>query len=166
MRSTLFWDITQRRVVIGYRRFGTTYPSHRQGWRSPRRTYFWPLKMGPIRCPETSVKYYQSPLCNIPEERRSQRVWSFAIKRLEAHALTTTAFCLKIINIWYMLTVWILMWFADCNTSQILFHLLSSPFWFQELVQSVVVFAPLPYRKSTFLFLFFSSFGKPFLSML
>jgi hypothetical protein len=28
IRSALFWDITQRRVVIIYRRFGTTYRSH------------------------------------------------------------------------------------------------------------------------------------------
>jgi hypothetical protein len=27
MRSVLFWDITQRTVVIPYRRFGTTYLS-------------------------------------------------------------------------------------------------------------------------------------------
>jgi hypothetical protein len=26
--SALFWDITRRRVVIVYRRFGTTYRSH------------------------------------------------------------------------------------------------------------------------------------------
>jgi hypothetical protein len=29
-----------------------------------------PLKMGPIRCPETSVRNYPSILHNIPEERR------------------------------------------------------------------------------------------------
>jgi hypothetical protein len=28
MRSSLFWDVTQPRVVIMYRRFGTTYRSH------------------------------------------------------------------------------------------------------------------------------------------
>jgi hypothetical protein len=33
-RSALFWDITQRRVVILYRRFGTTYMFHLQGSRS------------------------------------------------------------------------------------------------------------------------------------
>jgi hypothetical protein len=33
----------------------------------------WPLKMRPIRCPETSVKYYHSTLRNIPEERRSHQ---------------------------------------------------------------------------------------------
>jgi len=31
MRSALFRDVTQRRVVIPYRRFGTTYRFHRQG---------------------------------------------------------------------------------------------------------------------------------------
>jgi hypothetical protein len=30
----------------------------------------WPLKMGPIGCPETSVQNYHSTLRNIPEERR------------------------------------------------------------------------------------------------
>jgi hypothetical protein len=32
----------------------------------------WPLQMGPIRCPETSVKDYHSTLRYTPEERRSQ----------------------------------------------------------------------------------------------
>jgi hypothetical protein len=35
-RSTLFWDITQVRVVNPYRRFGTTYPSHLRSSSSPR----------------------------------------------------------------------------------------------------------------------------------
>jgi hypothetical protein len=34
MRTPLFWVITQRVVVISYRRFGTTYRSHRQGSRT------------------------------------------------------------------------------------------------------------------------------------
>jgi hypothetical protein len=34
MRSALFWSVTQRRVVIFYRRFGTTYLSQLQGPRS------------------------------------------------------------------------------------------------------------------------------------
>jgi hypothetical protein len=58
VRRALFGDITQRRVVILYRRFGTIYRFH------------WSLKMGRIRCPETSVKDYQSTLRKIPEERR------------------------------------------------------------------------------------------------
>ena len=35
---------------------------------------FWPLKMGPLGCPETSVMNYHSALRNIPEERRSHRI--------------------------------------------------------------------------------------------
>ena len=33
MRTALFWVITQRVVVIAYRRFGITYRSHIQGSR-------------------------------------------------------------------------------------------------------------------------------------
>jgi hypothetical protein len=38
MRTALFWVITQRAVVISYRRFGTIYRSHLQG------TRFWTLE--------------------------------------------------------------------------------------------------------------------------
>jgi hypothetical protein len=43
--------ITRRRVVIIYRRFGTTYRSHLHGSRFHLES--WPVKMGPI-----SVKYF------------------------------------------------------------------------------------------------------------
>jgi hypothetical protein len=36
LRSWLFWDITQRRLVVVYRRFGTTYRSHLLGPNIPR----------------------------------------------------------------------------------------------------------------------------------
>jgi hypothetical protein len=49
LRSAPFWGITQRRVLIIYRRFGTTYRS--------------------IRCLETSVKDYHSTLRYTPEQR-------------------------------------------------------------------------------------------------
>ena len=48
MMSSLSYDITQRSLVISYRRFGTAVP---------------------IGCPETSVSKYQSTLGNVPEER-------------------------------------------------------------------------------------------------
>jgi hypothetical protein len=38
MRSALFWAVTQRVVVIHYRRFGTAYPSHLHGSINPRKT--------------------------------------------------------------------------------------------------------------------------------
>jgi uncharacterized membrane protein YgcG len=66
--SVLFCDITQRRVVILYRRFGTTYQSHLQGSQTS-----WSSKMGLIPCPETSEKDYHTALRNTPEERRSHR---------------------------------------------------------------------------------------------
>jgi hypothetical protein len=44
LRSALFWDITQRRAVIPYRCFGTTYRSHLQELRNPRREL--PLEVG------------------------------------------------------------------------------------------------------------------------
>jgi len=42
-RSSVFWDVTQRGLVVNYRRFETTYRPHLQG------------SMGPICCSETSV---------------------------------------------------------------------------------------------------------------
>jgi hypothetical protein len=59
--------------IGSHRRFGTTYRSHLQGWTA------WPLKMGPIGFPETSVTNYQYTLRNIPEERRSH--WSLLTGR-------------------------------------------------------------------------------------
>ena len=53
--TALFWVITQRVIVISYRRFDTTYRSHLQ----------------PTRCPEMSVRNYHYSLCNSPEERNS-----------------------------------------------------------------------------------------------
>jgi hypothetical protein len=52
MRTAFFWAITQRVVVISYRRFGTR-----------------PLKMGPIGCPKISARIYHYTLRNIPEQR-------------------------------------------------------------------------------------------------
>jgi hypothetical protein len=39
-RSALFCDITHCLVVVMYRRFGRTYRSHCEGWRSPRRKFY------------------------------------------------------------------------------------------------------------------------------
>jgi len=30
VRASIFWNVTQRRLVVSYRRFGTTYCSHLQ----------------------------------------------------------------------------------------------------------------------------------------
>jgi hypothetical protein len=70
MRSALFWDVTRRRVVIVYRRLGTTYRSHHHGSRVRVGKDSWPVNMEPIYCPETSVNNYHTTPHNIPEERR------------------------------------------------------------------------------------------------
>jgi hypothetical protein len=44
--AMLLWDIMHRRVVILYRRFRTTYRSHLDGSRSPRRKDFLTLEDG------------------------------------------------------------------------------------------------------------------------
>ena len=36
MRSYFFWDFTQRELVVTYRWYGTTYPSHLKGSSGPR----------------------------------------------------------------------------------------------------------------------------------
>jgi hypothetical protein len=53
MRSALFWDITQRRVVILYRRFGTTYRPHFKG--QDVRPLKWGLKFLPTSTPQPWV---------------------------------------------------------------------------------------------------------------
>jgi len=55
--SALFGDFMQRRMVVSCRRFGTTHQSQLEGSNSS--LTIWPLKMGPIGCPETSVRNYQ-----------------------------------------------------------------------------------------------------------
>jgi hypothetical protein len=69
MRSALFWDFTQRRMIVCYRRFGTTYrPCHQVS----RSRLLDPWRWDPIGCPETSVTNYLSTLRKLPEEWRSQ----------------------------------------------------------------------------------------------
>jgi hypothetical protein len=80
MRSELFSDITQLRVVIMYRRFGTTSRSPLQ--RSRKSWTYSPLKMGPRGCPETSAQNYHSALRNIREERRSQHQHTYCHQSL------------------------------------------------------------------------------------
>ena len=70
--SVLFWNTAQRRVVIPYRRFGTTYQSHLEGSRKPNS---WPSTMGLVGCPHTSLSNYHHTLRNIPEHRRSRVLW-------------------------------------------------------------------------------------------
>jgi hypothetical protein len=91
MRAAPFWDITQRWVVILYRRFGTPYRSIFKGQEVFRKSSwtYWPLKMVPIGCTETSVHNYHSTLRNIPEESRSHLHCSGSLKsRKERYSCT------------------------------------------------------------------------------
>ena len=64
--TALLWIITQQVVVISYRRFGTTCRFHLQSSRIQERSL--PLKIGPIRRPETSARNCHYLLPNIREE--------------------------------------------------------------------------------------------------
>jgi hypothetical protein len=69
MSSALFWVVTQRIVAIPYRRFrdiGSIFKGLDSYWIS------WPLKMGPIVCPETSVTNYHYMPRKISKDRGSQ----------------------------------------------------------------------------------------------
>ena len=67
----LFSDSTQRRLIVSYGRFGTTYRTHHQGSSSETNAARL-LKMGSIGCPETSVRNYESTWRKIPKERRTR----------------------------------------------------------------------------------------------
>jgi hypothetical protein len=106
-RSSLFWDVTQRKVVVSYRRLGTTCRSHLQrSWTA------WPLKMEEIVCPETSVTKYQCTLLKIPKEGKSHLHRARSLKSANYDDLTiaklSTSFSallletvLVVINLYY-----------------------------------------------------------------
>jgi len=61
MRTTLFWVVTQRVVVISYRRFGTTYRSHLQrsrilGYYKASSGNFLPAFRDNLSIPSSGVK--------------------------------------------------------------------------------------------------------------
>jgi hypothetical protein len=76
LRSVPFWVITQRIVVIPYRRFRTTCRSHLQLSR----------RWGPISCPETSVSNYYWFLHNNLEERSSHLLRGGSLKSRKEHS--------------------------------------------------------------------------------
>jgi len=70
-----FRTVTQRRLIIIYRRFGKPIGHIFMGTLKYLRFPGillgpWPLKTEPVGCPETSAAKYQSVLRNIPEEGR------------------------------------------------------------------------------------------------
>lgn len=83
MRSGLFWDFTQRRIVVCCWRLGTAYWFHLQGWVSPRKTA-GPMKLGPTGCPETLVKT-TVPHCVLSQNRADLKVANVVEEILELH---------------------------------------------------------------------------------
>jgi hypothetical protein len=94
MRSALFCDVTQRRLVVIYRRCGTTY---------------WSLKMGPIGCPAMSVTNYESTVRKITEERRPHlhRGWSLKPLVLETSECEQTRTAVNLMCVWMVLVKYI-----------------------------------------------------------
>ena len=75
LRFALFWDITQRRVAIPYRRFGTTYPPQRKGSKRNSlaledRTHTLSRNVGK-----------ELPLCAAQHRRRAQIWTTIVIKK-------------------------------------------------------------------------------------
>ena len=93
MRSVLFWAITQRIVIFPYRRFVTTYRYNLQGSRIQAS---WSLKMGPISCPETSVRSYHHTGRNGPEECRFLSVFFTEVLISPLPDLLPDVFCLMV----------------------------------------------------------------------
>jgi hypothetical protein len=76
-------DVDETCVLLGYyaASCGNPTPTFRdyvsvpfsRAKNSKKKRTSWPVKMGPIPSPETSVKAYHSTLRNIPEESRSHQ---------------------------------------------------------------------------------------------
>jgi hypothetical protein len=77
-RRSFVHDVTQRRLTVSYRRFGTTYRSHLQASSLT-------LNIGPIGYPES--RYLTIYAANIPEQRRSplHRGRSLKLRLLQLH---------------------------------------------------------------------------------
>jgi len=81
-RSPLFWDVTQRRLIVSHvsgRPIGHIFRGQADRENSSQTS--WLLKVGPIGCPR-NVGNYQSTLRNIPEERRPE-IWCWGKTALQ-----------------------------------------------------------------------------------
>jgi len=92
MRTVHFWAITQRVVVVPYRRFGTTHWSHIQGSRILR-------IIRPMGCPETSVRNYQYSPRNSPVECSSHLLHGGSLKSYKTRCYQYNHYCLQSISL-------------------------------------------------------------------
>jgi hypothetical protein len=78
MISSLCRELDETWTILGYYAAcnGNSLPEFRDNLSGSssrlNKMDFWPLKIGLIGCPETSVRNYHYTLRNIPEEIRSQ----------------------------------------------------------------------------------------------
>jgi len=80
LRSVLFWDVTQYRMIVSCQHFRTNYQTHLQG---PSTSWTaLPLKMGPIGCLKMSVWNYHSMMHKISNEHRSNVHHSGSLKSI------------------------------------------------------------------------------------
>ena len=86
LRTALFWVITQRVMIISYRRFGTTYRSHLQESRT--QSSVSSSSPEPIGCPETSVRNYHYSLHNSPVECGSHLLRGGSLKLRSRTSIT------------------------------------------------------------------------------
>lgn len=87
MKSLLFWDVKQRRLVVIY---VSGQPIS-------------PILKGPTSCPKTSVTNYQSTLLNIPEEKKSHRPLVFILSLMNpAYSIPYSFFNSQLRNILHL----------------------------------------------------------------
>lgn len=82
MRSLIFWDPTQCRLVASHRRFGTTYGSCLHGSSSPRRL----LVLLDSRRRDLQVVPKRRPPTNNPHYAKSQKIKDF----IRSYSITQT----------------------------------------------------------------------------
>jgi hypothetical protein len=90
LRFSIFWDITQREVVIPYQRFGTTYRSHLRGSGSPK------MFRGVGKCQSTPRKILEERKYHLDRggSLKSRIVGMSALS--DIHATSSEKSCLQI----------------------------------------------------------------------
>jgi len=90
VRSLLFWDVMQRRLVVSYRRFGTTCRYHPEGSSSAN------LRL-PTACTPRDESYHfvelishSHPVAESVDDRKLYLIW---LKRLHSVVLLSRAIC-------------------------------------------------------------------------
>jgi hypothetical protein len=105
MRSSLFWDVTQCRLLISHRRFRTTYRWHFQRPSNPRINSFFDFltpENGTDRL-SRNVGNYQATLRNIPEERSSHINSDGRLKSRRFMLRSWYRSTFQAVSVWYLL---------------------------------------------------------------